>query len=129
MYAHITVCSYLIVIKKLINFWQNLTGKVENFSFEARIFNAICIISMLVLSINGLVNYFINLPVSALLSAAIVIAVGIIYYYSRVKGKLTTSIIIFGISSNLAFIINYYVNSGINGPSLQIFVLSFFLII
>jgi two-component system sensor histidine kinase/response regulator len=84
---------------------------------------------MLVLSVNAIVNYFINLPISALLSATIVIAVGVIYYYSRIKRKLDACIIIFGISSNLAFIINYYVNSGINGPSLQIFILSFFLII
>jgi two-component system sensor histidine kinase/response regulator len=55
--------------------------------------------------------------------------VSIIYYNSRINKRLDTSIIIFGIFSNIFFVVNYIYNSGISGPSLQVFLLSFFLII
>jgi two-component system sensor histidine kinase/response regulator len=68
-------------------------------------------------------------PLLSLLMIGIFAVVAFIYYNSRVNKRLNVSIIIFGVFSNIFFVVNYFINSGLNGPSLQIFILSFFLII
>jgi len=53
--------------------------------------------------------------------------VGFFYYLSRFKNKTGVAIILFNSLSNALFILNYYYNSGSNGPTLLIFFLSLFL--
>lgn len=50
------------------------------------------------------------------------------YYYSRYKKKSHLNITLYGILSNLLFAVNFYYNSGIDGPTLMIFIASLFLI-
>ncbi|TSD66816.1 HAMP domain-containing histidine kinase [Inquilinus sp. KBS0705] len=84
---------------------------------------------MVMLSINIPINYIIQAPLLSLLMLGIFTVVGFIYYNSRMNRQLNSSIFIFGVLSNFFFIVNYFYNGGVNGPSLQVFILSFFLII
>ena len=59
----------------------------------------------------------------------VLLSIGSMFYLSRVKKKLVTSIILFNILSNLLLVINFYFNSGVNGPTLLIFLLGSFLTI
>jgi two-component system sensor histidine kinase/response regulator len=115
-------------LKNITLLWRKVTGSIES-PLESRIFHAVCVISLFVLAFSIIVNLLISARIAALLMFGVFIFLSGIFYYSRFKGKLKASIVIFGISSNLFFIINYLVNSGVNGPGLQIFILSFFLII
>jgi len=45
----------------------------------------------------------------------------VVYYFSRFKKQFRTAIIINGFVSYLVLAINYYINSGINGPTLFLF--------
>jgi signal transduction histidine kinase len=55
--------------------------------------------------------------------------VGTLFYFlSRVYKRYNLSIIFFAIASNLLFVSNFYLNSGINGPGLILFLLCIFLI-
>jgi len=64
---------------------------------------------------------------SAILMAIIFIVLTAIFYWSRVKGKLAQAIVVFSFASNFLFVVNFYFNSGINGPTILIFILTFFL--
>src|ERR1700749_2211327 len=110
-------------------FIENLIGNAEAFSMEARIFHAACIVSLAAIACNIPLNYFIGVPALSLLMSVLLVLVGFIYYYSRYRGKLNTSFFLYCLCSNIFFTLNYIQNSGINGPSLLIFLLSLFIII
>ena len=107
----------------------NLIGSSYDFSMEARIFHATCLVSMVIVAINIPMNYLVGVPSLSLLMAALLFIVWFIYYYSRFQRKLNTSFFLFSLFVNVFVTLNYYQNSGINGPSLLIFLLSLFLII
>ena len=64
-----------------------------------------------------------------ILMVAVFIVSVVCYYYSRFKMKVHACIIIYMIALNILLIVNFKYNSGINGPSLLIFILSYFLTI
>jgi len=108
---------------------EKLTGNIHEFSMEARIFHAACLVSLVAVAVNIPMNYLVGIPSLSLLMAGLFIIISFIYYYSRFKKKLNTSFFLYCLLSNIFFTLNYYQNSGINGPSLMIFLLSLFLII
>lgn len=104
--------------------WNKLTGNPAFFSLEARIFHSVCIIAMLALAINVPFNYFLELSEPALLMSVVLLVVALCYYLSRFSQQLTVGIAIFQAMNLVMLVTNYYYNSGANGPSLMIFVLS-----
>ncbi|HEX8378251.1 MAG TPA: HAMP domain-containing sensor histidine kinase [Pedobacter sp.] len=108
---------------------ERLVGKLGEQTLEARIFNVICLLSVVVLAISVIINYFLNLKTLALLMAACCAIVLVFYYYTRYKNKFSINVAIYGILSYLAFSLNYYFNAGIDGPTLSIFVLLLILVI
>jgi len=117
------------VLRGIKGFIENLTGNAAEFSMEARIFHAACLVSMLATLCNIPWNYFIGVPSLSILMAVLLVLTAFIYYYSRYRGKLNTAFFMFCVVSNIFFVINYQQNSGINGPGLLVFLLSMFLII
>jgi len=109
--------------------WATVIGQPPEFSLEARIFNAICIISAVSVFFNIFFNSLIGITQIAVLMTAVFIIAMLCYYFSRFKMQLGASVIAYMITSNLLFIINYKYNSGINGPTPFLFILSFFLTI
>ncbi|HEY0055812.1 MAG TPA: HAMP domain-containing sensor histidine kinase [Pedobacter sp.] len=108
---------------------ERLVGKLGEQTMEARIFNVICLLSIVMLAISVLINYLLNLKTLALLMAACCLIVLVFYYYTRYKNKFSINVVIFGILSSLAFSLNYYYNAGIDGPTLSIFILLLILVI
>ncbi|MEO6977096.1 MAG: HAMP domain-containing sensor histidine kinase, partial [Mucilaginibacter sp.] len=111
------------------SFWKKCLGYPPDFSLEARVFNAICLVSAVTLFLNIFLNSLLGIFQLAILMAAVFIISALCYYYSRFKMKLNASIIVYMIASNLLIIVNYKYNSGINGPTLLIFILLYFLTI
>jgi len=110
-------------------FWSKIFGQVSTFSLEARIFNAICLISSIAVFFGAFFNLLLGIPQLVILLLVVFVITCLCYYYARFKQKLNNCIIIYIIASNILFIINFKYNSGINGPSFLIFILSFFLTI
>jgi two-component system sensor histidine kinase/response regulator len=108
---------------------ETLLGVPVYNSIESYIFNTITLILAIALGFNTLVNYAMGLKVLAgLMLFTFVTALGL-YYLCRVKKKLNTAVILFGLIGNAVFIVNYYFNSGIEGPTLLAFVLLLFTLI
>jgi signal transduction histidine kinase len=111
------------------SFWAKVIGQPPAFSLEARIFNAICLISAISLLLTILLNFLLGIQQLVILMTSVFVASVLCYYYARFKMKLNSCIIIYMIAINMLIIVNYKYNSGINGPTLLIFLLSFFLTI
>lgn len=117
------------IYSKIKDSWESLTGSASEFPLENRLFNSACVIALVAFAYHVPFNYFVGLPLSALVALVLLLIQAVCYYLSRFKGKVVTSIIIMGLSVYVLFGLNYYYNSGIQGPTLLLFALSFFLII
>ena len=109
--------------------WAKVLGQSPAFSLEARIFNAVCFTSILTLFLNIFFNLLLGIPQLVILMIFLFVITVLCYYYSRFRMKLNSCVITYMIAYNFLLIVNFKYNSGINGPSLLIFIFSCFLII
>jgi signal transduction histidine kinase len=104
-------------------------GDAISFSLEARIFHSVCIALIVGVSINIPIAFYMRIPELAGLLSLVVLVAALLYYLSRFRGLHQTVAIIFQVFVNLALIVNYYFNSGINGPTYTISLLAFMVIV
>jgi len=110
-------------------FLERLIGSHDKSCLEARVYHGICILALFVLVVNGIMNFVLGMPnLSLLMLPAIFILCGL-FYLSRFKNKLDTSVTLFCLSGYAVFIGNFYYNSGIDGPTLMIFIVLLFITI
>ena len=115
-------------LDRINKYLNKITGPKKDFPLEARIFNAICLISVLILTVSLPLTISYGLDELSIITGLLLLAAGLLYYLSRVHKKLNLSIVLFGLAANVLFVTNFYFNSGINGPGLLLFLLSIFLI-
>jgi len=99
-------------------------GTIDEFPLNVRIFHAVCLVSIVALAYNVPFNYYINLPLISLISAVSLFAFANTYYLSRILKKTGLAIIIFCITGNLLFAGNFFLNSGVDGPTDIFFLLT-----
>ncbi|TDQ10042.1 sensor histidine kinase [Pedobacter metabolipauper] len=105
---------------------RKLIGDPLAITMEARIFHEVCIVAIVSLVFFVGVNLFVRIPfVSAVMFSSAVLMT-FLFVNSRYWGNSKTSVILFTILGNLMLIFNFFLNSGINGPTLLIFMLAFF---
>jgi len=114
---------------KLKKLQLKLVGSSAVFSLEARIYHSICIVAFIALAYNVPFNYLLGLRLVALISFLALIGFAGLYYVSRIKQYFKYSIIGLGILGNGFFATVYFLNSGIDGPTLILFTLFFYLLI
>lgn len=117
------------VWQQIGSFWDNLIGTAEDVSLEVRIFHSICIIALSALLYNVPFNYFIGLPYIALISLIVLTLLCYLYYLSRFKNQVALSMVLFCVLANLLFISNYFINSGVSGPTDILMAATLFLMI
>ena len=108
---------------------KEFIGDTESFSLEERIFNTISLTALLTMSFEVPFNLSIGLYLPALLCGFGFFFSLLVYYISRVKRKAPLAINLFCLICNVSFGLNYFFNSGMNGPSLQLFILIFLIIV
>jgi len=113
---------------KLQSVWRDLIGSSETHILEARIFHVTCIFTILLFTCSIFFNYFIGLYALSMMLIPAVFATLFVYYLSKFKYKHSLAVAIFCIAGNLLFAVFFLNNSGINGPSMLIYVLFFFLV-
>ena len=114
-------------VKNIKKAWINILGNEDDFSLEARVFHAICLISIFILLTSLPINYVNGLFELVILMGGFIFVTVLAYYLSRYRNKLNFSVIFFSIVANIFFITNFYFNSGIAGPGLMFFLLCIFL--
>lgn len=116
------------LIYRLRRIQVKLTGSDAAFSLEARIYHSICIVAFIALAYNVPFNYFVGLPRVAFVSLVALIGFAWLYYMSRFRREFTYSVVGMGILGNVFFAVVYFLNSGIDGPTLILFALFFYLL-
>ncbi|WP_129718086.1 sensor histidine kinase KdpD [Pedobacter sp. SYP-B3415] len=98
-------------------FWSRLVGSPETFALNERIFHSVCIVAMMALIYNIPFNYAIGLPDISALCIAILGVLTFFYYLSRFRQKSTLSIFVCCALGSLLFAVNFFLNSGLSGPT------------
>lgn len=113
---------------RLKNTFLYLAGPPNEITLENRIFNSMCLIAILVITLQIPFNYLTGLTITSLLFVVMLMALCGLYYLSRFKKKSVISICVTVITVNIIFALNYFVSAGISGASLLSFTLTFFLV-
>jgi len=109
--------------------WDNLIGDAAEFSMENRAFNYVCISTFPMLATVGVFDLFIaQFLMSGIIVLLLLVLCGV-YYFSRYKKNYQGGIVIYAVLSYVTLILNYYINSGISGPTIILFCLTFHLLI
>jgi len=96
---------------------------------QGLIFNRVCLIILAAIPLSLVINAFTKLPYVSETLLGFFVATAALYYNSRVLGNLKSSVIIFAVILHGALIFNYIFNSGVEGPSLILFLVSLIFII
>ncbi len=110
-------------------YWYYLTGLNQEFSLESRIFHSFCIVAFFILTLCVPLNIILGLPISALLAVVALITQAGLYYLSRFRHKTQISLWLSIFIIHIIIIVNYFFNSGIQGPSFLLLIAIFFLVI
>ena len=96
---------------------------------ENRMLNMACLMILLALFMFLVLNSIIGLWQRSILILFVFVCELLVYYFSRFKKKFHLALIINGLISYVALAFNYYINSGINGPTLFLFFFTLHLLI
>ena len=108
--------------------FEKFIGHQKQFSLEERIYHIICFLSFFALIVGVVFSFLNNIYAPAFLCLLATFLLFILYYLSRKKRKSALSIILFSVFCNVFYTLNYFYNSGINGPNLLSFATGFLLI-
>ena len=108
---------------------QELIGPAESTDLESRIFNAVALLSATALLVNAAINGIAgNLVVSVFMLVIAFLSLAE-YYLCRIKGKLGTALMLFGLIGNISFAAIYLNDAAIDGPGTYAFILLLFMLI
>src|SRR5690606_11695090 len=93
------------------------------FPLPTRIFHAVLVISTLALFYNIPLNLVVGLPWVAIASAVALMLAIWLYYWSRVLRQTAWSRFVFCVAGNILFALNFFLNSGVDGPTGYFFLL------
>ncbi len=117
----------LVLVKKHI--WNRWIGSAEQFSLEQRIFHAILLILLPILLISSIFDLVIGLMAIGLYMLLALACQLLAYYLSRYKRQSNIALVLFGLNGYGFLALNYYLNSGVQGPTLLLFLLAAMIIL
>lgn len=115
-------------MKQVKYWWDRFVGDADSLALHQRLYNAVSLISIIILIIIVPANYFMGFVDVALAWSAITVILAIGYYLVRVKNMYDLSIAIYSASVYTVMFFNYKWNSGIDGPTLIMVTLSILLL-
>jgi two-component system sensor histidine kinase/response regulator len=111
---------------RILALHHTLVGDQDSASLEARIFNEVSLITMASLVISLFVNFITQIPYVSLILVVTLLLITTLYINARFYNNLRSSSIIFCIALNLILVVNFFINSGAEGPTILLFMVSFF---
>ena len=109
--------------------WNSLIGKRSEFSVENRAFNAISVITLAILIIILPINTILGLQKVEIVLLILIVLQSIFYYWSRVQKRYVLSMFLYVIVSYITLFLNFFFNSGSQGPTIFLCFLTFQLIV
>lgn len=112
-----------MIFETITRLRDKLIGNAADTVLQARIFHAISTIALIGLALALLVNIWIKVPLVNTTLIVAWVAIAALFINSRHYGRSQISIIFFNIGSSIILIFNYFINSGIQGPTLLLYLL------
>ncbi len=109
--------------------WRKLTGDPEEFSMENRAFNYVCVVAFFLLVICLAFDMYICQSVMSVVLSALIVLLGVLYYFSRYRKQYRIGVILFIVLSYATLCINFFVNEGVDGPTLSLFSVTFIFLV
>lgn len=111
------------MLKSLTLLHSKLIGNTSDTPIQARIFHKVSIIALIGLPIALLINLMIRVPLADIAMGCTWLLIAALYLNSRYYGRLLLSLTIFNICISILLVFNYFINGGITGPTLILFLL------
>lgn len=129
MYFSLKTNKYLLETR-LKKAFRAITGHHSEFTLENRLFNVINIIALVAISIALPMNYILHYPgwVLAAMGGLLLLQL-YMYYLSRFRKKFQVSRVLFAVFSYAFLTLNFFYNTGIDGPTIMCFFLSYVFLI
>ncbi|WP_186292784.1 sensor histidine kinase [Mucilaginibacter corticis] len=108
---------------------ERVGGKREHFPLTVRIFHSVLVICMAALVYNIPLNFMVGLPAVAIASIVSLLLVISLYYFSRYRDATAPARVIFCLAGTGLFIANFFLNSGVDGPTGYFFILILVIIV
>lgn len=109
--------------------WRKLVGEPAEFAMENRIFNAVSLLTLVALFLFALINYITGLKGSGYLMVIGFLLQGWLYYLSRYRKRFLLAGFLYCIATYIFLAGNFYLNDGVNGPTVLSFIVVFILFI
>lgn len=106
------------------DFWTYLMGNKNDFVIEHRMYNGLCLLSLLPVGYNIVFNFLVGLYVSGIVASFLFFGILALYYLARRMRKLGVCIPLSAIGVNGGLALNYFYNSGVSGPTMMLFAIS-----
>lgn len=111
-------------MKKVKHWWVSFIGDSDSLSLHQRLYNAVSLISIIILIIIVPANYFLGFVDVALAWASIALVLLVGYYLVKYQNLYDLSIALYSAAVYIVMFLNYKWNSGIDGPTLIMVTLS-----
>ncbi|GAB3257644.1 hypothetical protein GCM10027347_20290 [Larkinella harenae] len=108
---------------------EKLIGNPEEYSLEGRIFNFVCVITILVMGYNVVFSFLVGLPQTGWICLGLFLIGFYIYYLARFQNKFVLALTIAGIVVSVMFGLGFFYSSGMIGSSLLTFTIILFLLL
>lgn len=100
---------------------QHLIGDTQHFSIYTRAFHATCLFAFVLVSLGVFQNLFLGFHALALSMLIIAGSIVVVFISSRYYGYRKWPVAIFIAATFIILCINYFLNAGVEGPSLIVF--------
>lgn len=117
----------MTLFKYLKHYWHRLIGENEDFSLESKVFHIFSIVALFAAILELIINFYLGFYGSVIICLAILLFHTVVFLLSRKWHKFNLAIIISGIECNVFLGIDYFINGGINSPTLLLFLSTLFL--
>jgi PAS domain S-box-containing protein len=108
----------LTLFDRFYEFCKKLVGNRKEFTLEFRIYHAILVITGSALIYNVGFKYYIGSIEGSWLALIFLFINIYLYYISRFNKQMGNNVVLFAIAGNCLVIANFFINSGVDGPSL-----------
>lgn len=111
------------------HFEEKLIGPRSLFSMEQRVYHALSIVVLVMLFGFFFLNLYLSLFALCFIVVVTFVVQCLLYYISRYKNQFTIAIFLNAIISYIAIGATYFISSGIDGPNIFLFFMTFALLI
>jgi two-component system sensor histidine kinase/response regulator len=113
----------------LISKWDFLKGESNTHSLESRIYNSVCLASIVIIAYNVFFSLALGKAIWTIITSLLLPIQFYLYYLSRFQNKTQLSAAVYIIIIHLFFTYSYTVSAGIAGSSLLSFVTVYFAVL